>query len=354
MTGGAEGILEQVRAVWQADESDIERLEDGFYWWPGRHRVVVRCEKDTTADSGQAWRLSVRTDFARDVDISDPKIKLGLKVMASVSPTFSWIYAPADLLKKYDLPRDTNIWFQSIVYVRPETESWLPAFFARLAILQPIDAQRLGGSSFFEMLGGKPDLTGPRALEPNSTCDDILNMGQDLFAQIGQEPCRWLGDSEFEKIVERFGRSDRCFGTGDSSGLTLETPFGPNSALIRLRTDVKHPALGTGLLVSTQLPVFDTLDATMETCEWLNYFAASSWTDVPVLASWQPKEVQEGRFSPAIGTMIPNALYAPGLATNMALWSLGLARWAREAFWSDLEDSTMAEVLKARFGGSTS
>jgi hypothetical protein len=38
----------------------------------------------------------------------------------------------------------------------------------------------------------------------------------------------------------------------------------------------------------------------------------------------------------------------------MALWSLGLARWAKEAFWSDLEDSTMAEIFETRFGGSGS
>jgi len=341
-------IVEQIRAVWQAEESDIERFEDGFYWWPGHHRVTVRCQQGAAPDD-QAWRVTVITDFARDVDFSKPTVEVLLSSVASVAPTYSWVYAPAALVQKYEI-KDSKIWFHSSVYITPETLGWLPGFFARLAILQPIDAQRLGEPEFVQMLGGKADLTGTKALAADSSCDDILYVGQDVFAPIGVEACRWIGDSEFQEIIEQFGGSDWCFGTGDPSGLTLETPFGSNSALIRLRTDIKHPALGTGLLVSTQLPVFDTFDSTMETCAWLNFFASTSWTNVPVLASWHPKEVQEGQFSPACGTMIPNALYAPGLATNMALWSLGLASWARRTLWPEWEDCSMTEVFSARHG----
>jgi len=349
MTESALGMLEQIRSVWQADESEIERFENGFYYWPGHHRVTVKCEQGSAPDD-RTWRITVVTDFARDVDFSKPIAQALLSSMVSLSPTYSWVYAPSELVQKYEIS-DSKIWFHSSVYVRPETQDWLPGFFARLAILQPIDAQRLGEPEFAQMLGGKADLAGTKALNSDSCLDDILYIGQEVFAPIGLETCRWIGDGEFEEIIEEFGGYDWCFGTGDSSGLTLETPFGSNSALIRLRTDVKHPALGTGLLVSTQLPVFDTFDATMETCTWLNFFASTSWTNVPVLASWHPKEVREGQFSPACGTMIPNALYAPGLATNFALWSLGLAGWARSTLWPDWEDWSVAEILKARHGG---
>ena len=41
-------------------------------------------------------------------------------------------------------------------------------------------------------------------------------------------------------------------------------------------------------------------------------------------------------------TFVPNALYQPMLATNLALWML----------WPELQDKRMADILEERFGKS--
>ncbi len=343
-------ILEQFRYVWQVDKEFTEPLEDGFCWWPGHHKVTVRCEQQGPDGESDAWRVTVTTEYAKGVDLSDPKILRLLGSAAVLAPSYGWVYAPPKVNGKYDLPQDGGISFKSSVYIRPETADWLPRFFARVVVMQPVDAERLGAAEFLQMLGGEADRGGPRVAKPDHLLDDILNVAQVVFAPAGQESSRWSGSDEFGDIAERFGRSDMSFGNGGPEGLTLETPFGSSSALVRCHNDVRHPALGSGLLTSIQLPVFDTDEATLETCAWLNFFASVSWTGVPVLGSWHAKEVCEGQFAPAYGTFIPNALYAPGLATNLALWGIGLARWSRQALWPELEDLSMREILQARLG----
>ncbi len=346
----AEEILREIRAVWQVDDDFSESIENGFHWWPGYHKVTVRCLPYSDTDHARAQRVTVTTEFVTGVDFTNPKITAVIASMASFAPTYSRVYTPPEVAREYDMPLDGQISFQSSVCVRPDTVGWLPALFAKLAIMQPIDAERLAAAEA-ELLGGRADTSGPRLVERGRSIDNMLNVAQAVFVPIGQEACRWAGSDEFGEIAERFGRSDMSFGTGGPEGLTLETPFGTSSALISLHHDIKHPALGAGLLSTIQLPVFEALDASTDTCMWLNFLASRSWTDVPVLGSWHPKQNQGDQYSPAYGVLVPNALYAPGLATNMALWSLGLVRWARQTVWPHLEDRPMHEILAARFGG---
>ncbi len=78
-----------------------------------------------------------------------------------------------------------------------------------------------------ELVGGTPDLLpGGRNKKP----DEMLEVLSKIYVVGGKKPSRWKSTNEFEKIAEEFGRSDLCFGMGDKSGVTLETPFGDDSA----------------------------------------------------------------------------------------------------------------------------
>lgn len=66
--------------------------------------------------------------------------------------------------------------------------------------------------------------------------EEILEVAAHAYVPIGNETNRWIGTEEFKSVVEDWGKSDLCFGFGDDQGLTLETPFGDDSALIRLMT----------------------------------------------------------------------------------------------------------------------
>jgi hypothetical protein len=163
----------------------------------------------------------------------------------------------------------------------------------------------------------------------------------ELYAPKGKNPSWWRDTEEFVNFAEKYGRSDECFGIGDKSGLTLETPFGDRSALIRLRSEVEHPQLGSGLFVTVQIPF--TAEEISKEVAWLNFLEARSWTDFPQLGCWQIHHNELAHVS-----FVPNAFYADGLATNFAFWSVARARWLRQTRWPKLEDKPMIEILKNR------
>jgi hypothetical protein len=154
-------LLKLIQEVWQTDPRYVEEIENGFNWWPGHHKVTARClPKDDPADP-DAWRLTVNTEFIQGVNIDDPKLAGLVSSMGAFSPSYGWVYTPSEVSKKYNLPIDGAISFHSAACVRPETSNWLPAFFARIAIMQPIDAQRTA-APYAELLLGKPKLSGAR------------------------------------------------------------------------------------------------------------------------------------------------------------------------------------------------
>jgi hypothetical protein len=232
-------------------------------------------------------------------------------------------YPPAEILKKYEEYVDETtrkLSLFSSVYVSPEMVQWLPKFFAREALVQVTNAE-IQSVTLSEILGGKPDFL-PSG--KNSSPDGILDVVNEVYAPKGKNRSRWHDTEEFVKFAGTYGLSDVCFGIGDKSGLTLETPFGDSSALIRLRSEVEHPQLGSGLLVTVQIPF--TVEEVSKEAAWLNFLEARLWTDFPQLGCWQLHHNELAHAS-----FIPNALYCDGLATNFALWSVARARWLRRA-----------------------
>jgi hypothetical protein len=160
----------------------------------------------------------------------------------------------------------------SSVYVSPEMVQWLPQFFAREALVQVTNAE-MQSVTLSEILGGKPDFL-PSG--KNNSPDDILEVVNEVYAPAGKNRSRWHDTEEFVKFAETYGSSDVCFGIGDKSGLTLETPFGDDSALIRLRSEIEHPQLGSGLFVTVQIPF--TAEEISKEVAWLNFLEARLWT----------------------------------------------------------------------------
>jgi hypothetical protein len=220
-----------------------------------------------------------------------------------------------------------------------------------MSIMQPINAQ-IQADFLADMLkGGAPDGSRPEYLA-NSALHGILSLAEQVYVPFGKEECRWIGTGEFVGFAEKYALNDNCFGFGSETGLTVETPFGSNSALIRLHTDQKHPALGNGLLATLQIPFFADASEIASECAWLNFFESVTWTNIPLFGCWHPdalgpEEEQEGL---AFASFVPNALYRPGLATQVALWMISRAWWLRQTRWPDLEDKTMMEIMQGRVG----
>ena len=302
-------------------------------------------------ENEKVWRLVVRTDFLKGVPVNDCECRKTILMMSSQAPSYAWVFTPPEVREKYELPADGSLAFQSTVFLREDTAGWLPEFFGRMSILQPIQAA-IQAETVAELLKGQIHFSLPSANSLSTYTDEILNVASAIYVPAGSEDSRWKGSREFEEVANQFGRQDMCFGMGDPNGLTLETPIGTTSALIRLMTDSRHPGLGNGLLSAVQLPFWQDEATTIEDAMWFNYFQSISWTDVPQLGSWHPREVAGGQYSAAIGTFYPNALYMEGIATNAALWHLGLAQWIKNQFYVHLVDKTMAQILEMRWGDS--
>lgn len=342
--------LRRIAAVWQVDGDRVRWVEQGFDWWPGDFKVAVRAfpaTEDQEDEQGLAWRVSVRTDFLKGVRIADAACRKDIAAVAFMAPTYSVIYPPPDMSEKHPTSASDLVWFQSTVYLREDNLGWLPEFFARMAILQPIDAQK-HATRIAAALGGTPDVSEPQGEGATGYRDDMLSVADALYFPAGKQPSRWLGTSEFEEFAERLGRNDQCFGNGDTKGLTAETPFGDDSALIQLGTDAPHPFIGTGLLNSLVLPLSRSEEEVRDEAAWLNFFEGIQWTGFPQLGSWVPKLRGSG-YCPAHASFIPNALFMPHLGTNAALWQMGRARWVKRTFYPKLQDRTMMEILKARW-----
>jgi len=137
--------LRRIARLWQVDADRVIWSEQGFDWWPGSFKVSVAATpvaEEQEEEDGLAWRLTVRTAVLKHVRMSDPEIRARIALFAALTPTYAMVYPPAELEKEYGTAVDGLLWLQSTAYLRQDNIGWLPEFLARMAILQPIDAQR--------------------------------------------------------------------------------------------------------------------------------------------------------------------------------------------------------------------
>ncbi len=288
LTTEGKKLCDLLAKMWQVDEDRVVWNDSGFDSWPGHFKVSVRVLAGDTPETEGAWRLSVRTDFLAGVNTREERIRGQMLQMGSFAPSHGRVAALPDVINQYGTTEDGRVELQTTVCVRPGTAGWLPSFLGRIAILQPIDAER-SVDSVADLLGGRPDRSAPPGCSGDIALDDMINVAQALNVPEGQGDSQWQGCDEFEQVAQTYGRNDRCFGMGDASSVTLETPMGRASSLFRLTTTDRHPALGAGLLASVQLPFMKGEAAAADECLWLNFFESAQWTDVPQLGSWHPR-----------------------------------------------------------------
>jgi hypothetical protein len=99
--------LEAVRRLaklWLVDDERTRWVEDGFDWWPGRFRVSVRSDKHPDESNGPAWRLRVLTPLLKEIPPDDNKMQREIFTMASIAPSYAWVYQPAELAQLFFRP----------------------------------------------------------------------------------------------------------------------------------------------------------------------------------------------------------------------------------------------------------
>ncbi len=323
-------VVEGLHGFWQIDADQSRWNEDadgvGFDWWPGDFRVRVRVSKPPSGIAGaeRSLKLSVRTDLLKGVEVSGAEVLAALSAMNVTAPSYAFVCL-----------EDGDVVLRSTAYLHGGDTDWVPLFFAGQAVLQPIAAQSHADAAG-QLLVGSPDRF------RSGTVDDILDVERGLYAPAGAGPSRWHATGEFEAIAAAYAGSDTAFGLSGPAGMTLETAFGGETALLQITAAQRHPSLGAGLLSLLRLPVAIGEDGA-ERANALNTSEAGTWTGIPLLGAWAATD--GGLVHSAF---VPNALYQREIAENMVLWGLARARWAQRTLLPDQEDQPLHEILSRR------
>lgn len=346
-------LCERLRAVWHADASRCEETVDGFDWWPGDQRVSVRVARSDDPVDRSGVRLSVTTEFLTGIDWSAEEAIDVVRHLGLMAPCYSVRHLSNEVAERLGAGDDavSSVSFVSTIYIREQTMAWLPELFARLAMVTICDAHHRAAKAA-ELTQATASRSAPGGGEASGHTDKILDVVEALFLPAGEGTSRWAGSDEFKELTDNYGSNDICYGDGDDKGATLETVFANDTAIVELRSAERHPMMGAGLLVGLQLPFFGKFDEIAAFCERIGHVQASSYTGAPLLGTWLPKEVQPELYCPANACFVPNLLYKRGLATNLALWQLTQARWARSTFWPDACDDSITAIMERRFSAA--
>lgn len=232
--------VDEIATIWQVDPVRSIRRENGFDWWPGDFHVSVTAfprEDDQQTDGALLW---VQTDFLTDVPIGDEKfVNLAAATSRFCTSTYAWAYRPAEIWSEFAKADDRpKLCLANTAYVRADNVNWMPAFLARMSIMQSINAQ-LQAANMQNLIGGVADVSRLADLSVGGL-DDMLEVAAQVYVPVGNEANRWIGTGEFEQIETQWGQSDVSFGFGDAHGLTLETPLACNSPIAFLRRSEGH------------------------------------------------------------------------------------------------------------------
>jgi hypothetical protein len=339
-------LLETVASIWKPHQARTRWCDDGFDWSPGSHLIRIRVVPPQATEPGQPerWGLWAQTELLNSPPIDQPEFGDRLAAGAPfITSMYALVYPPHFVWQKYFGGEPPVLRLFSSVYVSDEMREFLPQLLCQVALLQAVSAE-FQSERLAEGLGGKPAFIGSRKARDR---DEILDTAHAFYAGEGAKPSRWEKSDEFDDFVDEYGECDACFGDSNEAGMTLETPFGDDSAVIQFRSDEPHRQLGNGLRVSMRLPPISSEEGVVVQAAYLNFLEAKFWTGVPQLGCWYVDSEAE-EMSVVHSCFVPNALYVEGLAGNLALYCLDRARWARKHLLPKVQDKPMGEIIDQR------
>jgi hypothetical protein len=133
-------MLEEITQIWSVEDSERRELENGFEWLPGSHSVQVRISRHV--ERPDAIRIWITTDYLRSVPVENVDfvrwVGLTSKFLCS---GYSLVHPPPDIWREFFDNHPADLTLFSSAYIDEHTAGWLPAFLARMAIMQPINAE---------------------------------------------------------------------------------------------------------------------------------------------------------------------------------------------------------------------
>jgi hypothetical protein len=174
--------VKRIAGDWLVDSDRIRWVDDGFDWWPGSFQVEVRAQGNASLPG--RWKLSVTTEYLRDVPIDDPTFELVASGLGLFASSYCSVRVPraAGTAQKGEHRDDLSLF--SSVYIDANLFVSLPQVFGALAILQPIDAE-IRAEGHAEMVGAEPAYGVSGKVREH---DELLELVANLYAPTGEMP----------------------------------------------------------------------------------------------------------------------------------------------------------------------
>jgi hypothetical protein len=324
----------------------------GFSWWIGDFRQRIWAELGVGDDEdSMMYKICTATDFVHEVDANSTDLIDKVAAEGRPASTSALIFDP----------RERTLRHWTTVTVHEGIGNWvLPlvigSAYAQLAAVNSVR------DDVEQMFGGKCHHNNRPMRGPDSCTHDRVNGWHTECAEEGRNDSAWVGTGEFAEAVALL-RSADVVATLANEALTAEFPFaagsstgvatrnGPaGSVRFAMDTNAPHSVYGNGLSTRLDLPLSLPNELAERLCATLNLLETREFTRSCLLGSWC---VDNGGI--AFMSFVPNILYVPGMALNLALAADARTQWVaaklgngnREHAASVLAESTLPASIRS-------
>lgn len=150
-------------------------------------------------------------------------------------------------------PQTKKITLRSSAYFHSENVSWLSQFFLGVVSVQVAEAHAQP-DALAKLVGGEVDESAHPTNGFRENRDEMLDVITVLFAPQGMNPSRFT--TEDLHAVMKLNPEPWLMANEGEKGLTAEFPFPgcmPPTALLTVGSEIRHPLLGSGLLILLRL-----------------------------------------------------------------------------------------------------
>ena len=313
------------------DEQWSYLLPTGFTWWADEYAQTVEFVGEETGPNGESgYLLCVRTEVLRDLDLTEAALDAINALLMRAASLAGPVYDVA--------ARRLDLW--SLVRVTDDNGGWVRYLLGAAAVTQ-LGETRMLAPLLAEAVGARTATSahpegGPRAVP------DQMAYAAGVFVTSGDHACAWT-EAEFRAIAEG-DPAARAAGLA----VSVEFPFGEQSAQCRIVGDQPHPLYGNGLLVLQEFPIT----------------APSQADGVRLALSLNAADLTKRVTGYGLGSyayvddaihfsgFVPNALHRAGLLANLAASCAAraqiLAARFTEGTWDADDFSLDADVLARR------
>jgi hypothetical protein len=336
--------LEKLHKELLIDELWTIRGDREFSWIGHRLKQTVRGSKSFQDDGITLSRLSATCVVVEGVSAPQADVLRLLSRMNRHAIGSAYTYWPAT----------RSISTDAVAYVHEQTLEWRSSQFGSFTITQLCLAES-EADWLAEKTGGTVAVREHPTSGRRIVSDDMLNVLEDAFVADGWRPSLFANQFEMETIADITRHSPRVASMGGSAGgVALEVSFGGDTSLTRIHTEEPHRRLGNGLTVRLNLPISVTPDDADRIAASLNAQEAAGSATTTHYGAWCWDTWPATGLCLAYQAFIPNALYRPGIAQDVAYSFIKRAQWADRVLNQKPSTASVWKTLAKRFGVSGS